>query len=445
MDKQQPQQPDTIFALTTGLYRVAIAVIRVSGPKALETVNQLAWKTHCEPRILHRQTFTDPQTGKVLDHGMMAFFPGPNSYTGEDVVEYHLHGGRAIIEGMLKALGQIEGCRYAQPGEFTKRGFENGKFDLTECEAINDIVDAETEAQKIQALDQYTGSLSQLYRAWTDMLSGFLAHQEAEIEFPEDDLPTGLSDKMRPDIEGLLKDIKSHLNDGRRGERLRNGLKLAIVGAPNAGKSSMLNALARRDAAIVSPEAGTTRDVIDVHLDLGGYPVIVSDTAGLRETESMVEKEGIRRAENAAREADFKLALFDAAQPPDAATQKLVDENTIVVYNKTDLVAKDFRAPAGAFLISAKTGQGLEDFLKALSVKVSAAFKAKPGPVPSRARHRAALEEAAAALERSLQASLPELAAEDMRLALRAIGTITGKVHVEDVMDKIFQNFCIGK
>ena len=443
MDKNQP--PDTIFALTTGVYRVAIAVIRVSGPKALETVRQLAWKTLVEPRILHRQTFTDPESGKVLDHGMMAFFPGPNSYSGEDVIEYHLHGGRAIIEGMLKALGQIPGCRYAEPGEFTKRGFENGKFDLTECEAINDIVDAETEAQKIQALDQYVGSLSQLYRSWTDMLSGILAHQEAEIEFPEDDLPQGLSQKMRPEIEAMLKDIKTHLNDGRRGERLRNGLRLAIVGAPNAGKSSLLNALAQRDAAIVSPEAGTTRDVIEVHLDLGGYPVIVSDTAGLRETESLVEKEGIRRAENAAKEADFKLALFDAAQPQDAATQKLIDKNTIVVYNKTDLVPAGFNAPGGSFLISAKTGQGLDEFLKQLTAMVAHSFKAKPGPVPSRARHRAALEEAVGALDRCLEANLPELAAEDMRLAVRALGTITGRVHVEDVMDKIFKNFCIGK
>lgn len=432
---------ETIFALASGSVRAAIAVIRLSGPQALEAFRALSWKGDIAPRQVQIHTLTDPENGKALDQAVVFFFKAPASYTGEDLIELQLHGGRAVVDGVLGALAKVPGCRMAEPGEFSKRAFENGKMDLTEAEAVADLIDAETEAQRLQALDQLGGSLAQLYEGWTETLTGILAHQEADIEFPEDDLPKGLSATLQPGIDALLKEIRSHLDDGRRGERLRDGVLIAILGAPNAGKSSLLNALSQRDAAIVSEEAGTTRDIIEVHLDLGGYPVILADTAGLRETDNKIEAEGIRRAERLAGKADLKLALFDASLPAqDAETLKQVDDRTITVFTKAD-VAKG----KSGLSVSATTGEGIDALLKILAEKISASFKSRSGPVLTRQRHRAALEEAAAALKRCREAILPELAAEDLRLSLRSLGRITGRVHVEEILDKIFRDFCIGK
>lgn len=433
---------DTIFALSTGTQKSAIALIRVSGPQAIESFRLLTWKTNFEPRRASMLTLTDPYTGKMLDcRALVMVYPGPGSFTMEDTVEYNIHGGRAVIEGMLATLAQIPGCRQAEPGEFTKRAFFNGRLDLTEAEAIADIIDAETEVQKLQAIEQAHGTLMRLYHEWADELAGFLAFQEAEIEFPEDDLPGGLSQRQKPQVEALLGKIRAHLDDNRRGERLRSGIRIAIIGAPNAGKSSLMNALAQRDVAIVSEEAGTTRDVIEVHLDLGGYPVILADTAGLRETDNRIEQEGIRRAETVAKEADLRLALFDGTGGKDAETEKLVDENTIVVRTKSDLV----KNRGDEIYVSSTTGDGIDALLKVVTARVSQAFKFKPGPVMTRERHRTALKESADAIERSLSATLPELAAEDLRMALRSLGSVTGRVHVEDILDKIFSSFCIGK
>jgi len=433
---------ETIFALTTGSYRAAVAMIRVSGPHALAACRKLTGARNLEPRRASVQSLKDT-SGKTLDYrALVTTFVAPHSFTGEDSVELHIHGGRAIIDGVLGALAKIEGCRMAEPGEFTKRAFQNGKIDLTEAEAISDLVAAETEAQKNQALEQATGSLGRLYQGWTDRLATLLAHQEADIEFPEDDLPQGLSQKLMPEIEQLLADMRAHLDDGRRGERLRDGIRIAIIGAPNAGKSSLMNALAQRNVAIVSEEAGTTRDVIETHLDLGGYPVILADTAGLRHTHNKIEAEGIRRAEEVARHADLKIALFDGTLGlQDAETRKLIDENTIVAYTKADIGPVHL----DALNISAATGEGIDVLLKILAEKAAESFKQSSGPVITRERHRLALEDAAVALKRALFAPLPELAAEDLRLALRAIGSITGKVHVEDLLDRIFRDFCIGK
>ncbi len=434
---------DTIFALSTGSYRAAIALIRISGPKAIESFQLLASRKAVTPRQGVVVTLTDPSTKRVLDFRALALvYPGPASFTGEDTVEFNVHGGRAVIEGILRALAQIPACRPAEPGEFTKRAFQNGKLDLTEAEAIADLIDAETEMQKLQAIAQAHGALLQLYSGWADTLSTVLAHQEADIEFPEDDLPSGLTMQQKPQIEGLLHKIREHLDDNRRGERLRNGIHVAIIGAPNAGKSSLMNALARRDVAIVSEEAGTTRDVIEVHLDLGGYPVILADTAGLRETQNKIEAEGIRRAEMTARGADLKIALFDGTLPDkDPETLKLVDENTVVVFTKADIAKKQIPG----IQVSASTGEGIDGLLKQITAAVAQVFKSKPGPVLTRERHRAALADTAAAIDRCLATAAPELAAEDLRLALRALGTITGRVHVEDLLDKIFRDFCIGK
>lgn len=428
---------ETIYALASGSYRAGVAVVRVSGPMALATVQKLSNRSEFAPRHSYFLTFAE---GDIkIDQGIGIYFKSPASFTGEEVVEYHLHGGRAVIDGLLGALSRIAGCRMALPGEFTKRAFENGKMDLTEAEAVADLIAAETESQRLLALDQISGSLSRLYRDWTDRLTKILAHQEADIEFPEDDLPQGLSTGLTDGIMRLQREITAHLDDNRRGERLRDGVRVAIIGAPNAGKSSLLNALARRDAAIVSSEAGTTRDIIEVHLDLGGYPVILADTAGLRDTDNKIEAEGIRRAQDAARKADIRIALFDATQDMDLDTKAMIDADTIIVHNKSDLAVKD------GIAISAETGAGMEVFLKTLTTRVEDIFKGSSGPVLTRARHREALVEALQSITRALAATMPELAAEDLRLALRAIGKVTGHVHVEELLDRIFRDFCIGK
>jgi tRNA modification GTPase len=437
---------DTIFALASGSQRAGVAVIRVSGPAALQTYKNLTGKPAPPARQAVVGNFRDPDTKKTLDHGLAVYFQGPASFTGEDVVEYHVHGGVAVIHGFLSALARQPGCRLAEPGEFTRRAFENGKLDLTAAEAVADLIDAETEAQRMQALDQLGGGLARLYQGWAERLKRVLAHQEADIEFPEEDMPAGISENLKPEIESLAREIKEHLDDKRRGERLRNGVLIAILGAPNAGKSSLLNALARRDAAIVSEEAGTTRDIIEVHLDLGGYPVILADTAGLRAAANKVEAEGIRRAQKLAADADIKIVLFDSTSAaPDAETLKLLDENSIVVTTKSDLSPPRFHGKAEWLPISSTTGLGLDSFLKALTKKTAALFGIRSGPSLTRERHRLALQETAAALARCLGTGLPELAAEDLRLALRRLGSITGRVQVEDLLDAIFRDFCIGK
>ncbi|CBS88191.1 tRNA uridine-5-carboxymethylaminomethyl(34) synthesis GTPase MnmE [Azospirillum lipoferum] len=439
----------TIYALATAPGRSGVAVVRISGPEAGSALAALTGRPLPAPRRAVLTKLRDPRSGDALDDALVLRFTAPASFTGEDVVELHLHGGRAVVSGVIEALATLPGLRLAEPGEFTRRAFENGKLDLTEAEAVADLIDAETNAQRRQALRQMGGALGRLYDGWRERLTRALAHIEADIDFAEDDLPGGVADAVRPVIAGLAGEIAAHLDDGGRGERLREGLHIAIVGAPNAGKSSLLNALARRDAAIVSARAGTTRDIIEVHLDLGGYPVVLADTAGLREAAAdEVEEEGIRRARDRAARADVKVAVFDATTLPDLdpATLDLIDRDTVVVFNKTDLAtATDLRPDLSPILVSARTGAGL----KALEEKLTefSADRLAIGSAPSltRARHRAALTECRESLLRALDAPLPELAAEDVRLASRALGRITGRVDVEDLLDVIFRDFCIGK
>lgn len=420
--------------------RAGVAVVRLSGAHAFMIAKKLCTGLQDAPRQAQLHGLKAPDTGAALDKALVLYFKAPASFTGEDVVEFHLHGGRAVIEGVASAL-EIAGAKPAQAGEFTKRAFENGKLDLTEAEAIADLIDAQTQAQRDQALAQLGGALAVLYGGWSEKLSKTLAHIEADIEFPDEDLPQGVSDAQLQNVRALLQEIDAHLNDDRRGEILRDGVKVAIIGAPNAGKSTLLNALAQREAAIVSDEAGTTRDVVEVRLNLGGYPVIIWDTAGLRETDNKIEAEGIKRAKAHAQDADLKIALYDVRTGKDAHTQALEDEKTLVVFNKCDAGEK----PADGFAISAKTGAGMDVFLKALAENVRALLGTNGAPALTRARHRQALEETKEALARALQAPLPELCAEDLRLALRALGRITGRVHVEELLDKIFRDFCIGK
>ncbi len=451
----------TIFAPATASGRAGVAVIRLSGPAAGKAVEVLTGRSLPPPRTAQLGRLTNPRTGEILDRGLILWFPEPHSFTGEDVAEFHVHGGRAVVAGVIEALAALPGLRLAEPGEFSRRGFENGKFDLTAAEAVADLVDAETAAQRRQALRQMEGELGRLYEGWRARLTRALAHLEADIDFPDEDLPAGVSDQVRPELMALADELARHLDDDRRGERLRDGIHIAILGAPNAGKSSLLNALARRDAAIVSERAGTTRDVVEVHLDLGGYPVVLADTAGLRDAVDEIESEGIRRALDRAARADLKLAVFDATLWPerDAQTEAMIDGNTLVVLNKIDLnkaglnkigcATEDVGALAGRsiLLVSAATGTGLPDLLRALTAAVAERYEGlgAGSPALTRARHRSALEECGMALCRAVTADLSELAAEDVRLASRALGRITGRVDVEDLLDVIFRDFCIGK
>jgi tRNA modification GTPase len=439
----------TIFAPATAPGRGGVAIVRVSGPLAGTALTALTGGTLPAPRVATFVRLADPGTGEFLDQGLVLWFPAPHSFTGEDVAEFHVHGGRAVIAGVIGALAGLPGLRIAEPGEFSRRGFENGKFDLTAAEAIADLVDADTAAQRRQALRQMEGELGRLYDGWRHRLTRALAHLEADIDFPDEDLPEGVAGMVRPELEALAREIAAHLNDNRRGERLRDGIHIAILGAPNAGKSSLLNLLARREAAIVSERAGTTRDVVEVHLDLGGFPVVLADTAGLREAADEIESEGIRRALDRAANADLKLAVFDATSLPevDAQTLGVVDDQTLVVLNKVDRAARLVEEIGGsrAMHVSARTGEGLPELLLTLTSAVQERFEAPSVPALTRARHREALEDCAASLQRAMVAVLPELTAEDVRLASRALGRITGRVDVEDLLDVIFRDFCIGK
>jgi tRNA modification GTPase len=394
-------------------------------------------------RILHR--------GERIDDALVLWFPGPKSETGEDMAEFHLHGGRAVAAAALAALAELPRLHPAGPGDFTRQAFDNGRLDLTQAEAVADLVEAETAAQRRQALKQMDGALARLYDGWRTRLLASLAHLEAAIDFPEEDLPADVIGRLRHDMLWLRNNIALHIDDRRQGERLREGFTVAILGAPNAGKSSLLNFLAQREAAIVSARAGTTRDIIEVHLDMAGYPVILADTAGLRASADEIEAEGVRRAIARAGSADLKLILFDgtawpAIDPPSAA---LIDDSALVLVSKADVVGKlpvDLKVSGRpALAISVKTGAGTDLLLKRLEALVIDRLSPGEAPALTRLRHREALEQCRAALDRAAAAGAPELMAEDLRLAARALGRITGRVDVEEILDRIFRDFCIGK
>jgi tRNA modification GTPase len=444
---------DTIFALSSAPGRAGIAVIRVSGPEAATIYRVLTQRSLPAPRIAILVRLLDPADGGLMDEGLALWFPGPRSYTGEDSVEFHVHGGVAVVSVVLESMGRVEGARPAEPGEFTRRAFLSGKIDLTEAEGVIDLIDAETSAQRRQALRQAGGALGALYDHWRDRLVAVLAHFEAVLDFPDEELPEDVVGRLKDNILGLDDEISLHLDDNRCGERLRNGVRIAIIGPPNAGKSSLMNLLAQRDVAIVSETAGTTRDVIETHLDLGGLPVSVVDTAGLREAVDAVEAEGVRRARRAAEEADLKVLVLDRqALGAEDERRDQIDAETIVVVNKSDLGdGPEISLPSkrsdtrGRFLLSVKTGEGVDAFIDGMTSAVRDMLDVSDAPIITRARHRAALEDVRQALTASQSAPLPELAAEDIRLAVRALGRITGSVDVEDLLDVVFRDFCIGK
>ncbi len=458
----------TIFALSSASGKAGVSIVRVSGARAMESFRILTKIEEApEPRkALFVPIYNPRDENDIIDRALVLPFVPPNSFTGESVVEYQLHGSPAVIDALLSALSSIDGHRMAEHGEFTRRAFENGKLDLTEAEAVADLINAETQEQRRQALLQMDGALSRLYEDWRTRLVRIMAYIETVIDFPDEDIPDSQILTTTPDIEKLIDEITSHLNDNRRGERLRDGIEIAIVGAPNAGKSSLLNTLARRDVAIVSPMAGTTRDVIEAHLDLSGFPVILADTAGLRPEEILddgghgsVEGEGIRRALARANNADIRLLVFDGTEETlNPHTLALLNDNSVVVFTKVDIChpeeAKRLKDLMRSFAIaqddivgiSSETGEGIDALLAVLGGKVKTLFSSsRETPSLTRARHRDALEHCLQCLQDSLKAPLPELMAEDLRIGARSLGRITGRVDVEDLLDVIFRDFCIGK
>jgi tRNA modification GTPase len=451
----------TIFALSSGRPPAAIAVVRLCGPRAGVALEKLIGRTP-KPRQATLARVRDPATGEVIDEALALWFPGPHSETGEDMAELQLHGSHAVVAAVFDALATIDGCRPAESGEFTRRAFDNGRLDLTAIEGLADLIAAETPAQRRQAFRQLKGLIGDRAEAWREQIIAALALVEARIDFSDEaDVPEDLVGPALRTAKNLRDEIASALAKSGKGERLRDGFVVAIAGPPNAGKSTLLNRLARRDAAIVSAHPGTTRDAIEVHLNLEGYPVTLIDTAGIRDSADPIEQEGIRRARDRVAMADLVLWLTDAsadsAAGGGAAAEKLSAAEIWALSNKTDLLgeaphsrseSRSTNESGRAFAISALTGTGMESLLKALAERVRQFFSNTEAPMVTRARHRGALEETVAALDRAVaQASIgsEELIAEDLRSAATALGRLTGRVDVEDILDVIFREYCIGK
>ncbi|HSD92072.1 MAG TPA: tRNA uridine-5-carboxymethylaminomethyl(34) synthesis GTPase MnmE [Methyloceanibacter sp.] len=430
---------DTIVAPASGAGRAAIAVIRVSGPHTRAVLEALCGGV---PPARHASLRDiGPPARAVIDRGLVLWFPAPSSFTGEDMAELQVHGSRAVVREIVDAVLALPGTRLAEPGEFARRAFENGKLDLTQVEGLADLIDAETETQRRQALAQAEGSLRALYESWRDELVRAQALTEAGLDFADEgDVVADVGAKAEAMVAALRSSIARHLA-GRSGELLRDGLRVVIAGPPNAGKSSLMNALAKRDVAIVSEEAGTTRDVIELHLDLGGAPVIVADTAGIREAEGRVEQAGITRALARIEDADIVLWVVDATAPVWSGPA-----GAIAVLNKIDL-ARDAGAGREVVEVSARTGEGIDGLVAVLAERAAEAVDSGAGgPLPTRTRHRLELEAAAAALQHFADPKLgPELKAEELRIAAHHLGRLTGRIDVEEVLGAIFAEFCIGK
>ncbi len=442
---------DTIFALATAPIKSGVAIIRISGEAAANCASVVTKKSLPKPRLAQLSKFYNPANGELIDEGVILWFPAPASFTGEDVVELHTHGSLAVINEIFSVLSSIKGVRMAEPGEFSRRAFENNKMDLTEAEGLADLIDSETKAQAKQALLQKQGHLKILYEEWRSNIIKILAHVEAYIDFPDEEIPTDVVEQITGNVGNLIKSIETHLNDNRRGERLRSGLSVVILGAPNVGKSSLINCLARRDVAIVSDIAGTTRDIIEVHLDLKGYPVVLVDTAGIREKADLIEKEGIRRAIERSENADLKIVMFDAKDFPsvDIKTRKMIDSNSIVVINKVDegrkiAIPKEL-SDYKPISISVNEKSGIDNLLNCLENKAIKAMEVSSAPVITRQRHRALLQDSLLCLKSFDLNKDIELVAEDLHGAASAIGKITGHIGVEDILDVVFSSFCIGK
>jgi tRNA modification GTPase len=430
----------TIFSPITSPVRAGISVIRISGPQVVSCLQILGFKGNPEHSKITFQKIRDPKTSEIIDEVLVSFFQSPKSFTGEDVAEISIHASPFIAKKIFEILSDQKNCRFAEAGEFSKRAFLNGKLDLVQAEAIPDLIAAETAAQHKQALRQLEGKLGAIYEDWRFRLIEISAMIEAAIDFPDEDLPKNIIDKVESDVEKLKNEIASHLNDNKVGQKIKDGLNLAIIGAPNVGKSSLINFLAQSEVAIVSEIAGTTRDVVETHLSIAGVAVKISDTAGIRETEDKIEAEGIRRALKKASEADLKIFLIDAKNP--VLRADLIDQNTIIVVNKIDLESFNFDGAVG---ISLTNNVNTTQLLKKLEEKILELIPNHNSPLITQERYRSALRNSVTNLESfSLEKNI-ELAAEDLRMTAREIGKINGKVDIENILDVIFSRFCIGK
>ena len=442
----------TIYALSTGPGISGIAVVRVSGKNTAEIVRKITRTKLPRPRVATLAKFIKNGTKELIDEGVIIWFPAPNSYTGEDLAEFHVHGSRAVISAMHLAISKIKSSRLAEPGEFTKRAFQNGRINLLKAESIADLISSETEIQRKQALKIMSGKSSDKFNSWREKLLKILSNVEAKIDFPDEDLPKNIIKDIQKTSNNVLTEIKKTLNDQKVGERIREGFKIAIVGPPNSGKSSLLNYLSKRDVAIVSEIAGTTRDVIETHLNLDGYPVIVSDTAGIRNSKNEIEKKGIKIALNRAEDADLKLVIVSAKNVDFSRVLKgLLTKNAILVVNKSDLIKGKLNSKFKKYehvLISIKKGLNLNKLITKIKSKLKNKFTTTEDILITRERHRQNLIYCVQHLEKFQKKKSTQdfdKAAEDLRFATRHLGMIVGKVDVEELLDSIFNDFCIGK
>jgi len=442
----------TIYALSTGPGISGIAIIRVSGPDTSEVIKKLTQNNLPEKKKATLRKINKINTSELIDEGIILWFPGPESYTGEDMAEFHIHGSKAVIEALHSSISQVENCRLAEPGEFTKLAFQNGKINLLKAESIADLISSETEIQRQQAIKIMNGKSANKFNELREKLLKILSHIEAKIDFPDEDLPVNILKNIKKISKEVILNIKKILDDQKVGERIREGFKIAIVGPTNAGKSSLLNHLANRDAAIVSEIAGTTRDIIETHLNIDGYPVVVSDTAGIRESKNEIEKKGIKLALKKAEDADLKLIVIDVKTLNfKGVLRDLMDENAILVINKSDLLNEDFNLEIKNFehvLISVKKNLNIEDLILKIKNKLKNKFITSEDILITRERHRQHLEQSLNYLNNFQEKNDAEdfdKAAEDLRLATRHLGMIVGKVDVEEILGSIFNDFCIGK
>ncbi len=442
----------TIYALSTGTGVSGIAVIRVSGKETIKIIKKLTNKTIPEPRVATLRKIKKINTSELIDEGLILWFPGPESYTGEDMAEIQVHGSKAVVDALHSTLSKIENCRLAEPGEFTKLAFQNGKINLLKAESVADLISSETEIQRQQAIKIMNGKSADQFNFLREKLLKILSNVEAKIDFPDEDLPNNILDEIKNSSDEVIKKIKKILNDQKVGERIREGFKIAILGPTNAGKSSLMNHLSNRDVAIVSEIAGTTRDVIETHLNIDGYPVIISDTAGIRDSKDEIENKGIKLSLNRADEADLKLVVIDAKNLDFTDVLKdLLNENAILVINKSDLLEKDIDPEIkkkNHVLISIKENKNIEELILKIKDNLKNKFITSEDILITRERHRQHLQQCLDHLNNFMQKKEIEdfdKAAEDLRLATRHLGMIVGRVDVEEILGSIFNDFCIGK
>ena len=442
----------TIYALSSGPGISGIAVIRISGEDTSKAIELMTGKGVPKPRVATLRKINKINTSELIDEGLILWFPGPESYTGEDMAEIQVHGSKAVVDALHANISKIENCRLAEPGEFTRLAFQNGKINLLKAESVADLISSETEIQRQQAIKIMNGRSADKFNYLREKLLKILSHVEAKIDFPDEDLPNNILNEIKKSSDEVLKNIENILDDQKIGERIREGFKIAILGPTNAGKSSLLNHLSNRDVAIVSEIAGTTRDVIETHLNIEGYPVIVSDTAGIRESKNEIEKKGIKLSLNRAEEADLKLVVVDAKNLDfTGVLKKLLDENAILVINKSDLLEKDIDPEIKKInhvLISIKDNLNIDDLILKIKNNLKSKFITSDDILITRERHRQHLQQCLDHLKnfnRKNEIEDFDKAAEDLRLATRHLGMIVGKVNVEEILGSIFNDFCIGK